>query len=277
MNGRGRRFAGQTAIVLAFAWAIPSIEAFGQGRKGGSLGEFEAPFRDDSDRSSSDQDDSDDDDDYERDYSSSESGGGSLFVGSLRFDTYPYAREIRFLDLIRHSPNYFLTRSNSERYFAADFRSYYMRVEHDLDAYGVAGRGRSGAGVDVRFDVSQYRERIGGRTDRLTFHEYVVDLVPWPGPRNASWSFGAGAAVLEGEETHSGFLLQTGFEWFPAYPLSFRLSGGLATFETASITDLQVEARVHLHRFALSAGVRSLINSEGDDLTGVMLGIGIWF
>ena len=71
--------------------------------------------------------------------------------------------------------------------------------------------------------------------------------------------------------------MESGLEWFPVYPLSIRLSGGFAPFEYASVTDLQAEVRVHVHRFSLSAGVRSLINSEGDDLTGLMVGIGVWF
>ena len=48
-------------------------------------------------------------------------------------------------------------------------------------------------------------------------------------------------------------------------------------FAEAGLGDLEAELRVHVNRIAIGAGVRSLVNTEGDDLTGPMVSLTFWF
>ena len=176
--------------VLLAAVLLAGVPLTGQNRKKGSLENFEKPFRvqDPEKKRSPDppkseasrrfrvEDDDDDDDDF-----CSEILGEIVFYpifkgfeflftypfydNQLRFDAYPYAGE----------EDFFMELPDSGKWLAFEAHAYFLRVEHDLQAYGLAGTARFVSGVDLHFDVSQYRERFDGRTDRLTFQQYHVN------------------------------------------------------------------------------------------------------
>jgi len=185
----------------------------------------------------------------------------------LRFDDYPYARHRRF----------FLTQDSSGRDWSLDLRPYAIRLEHDLLAFGLTGTARYASGGDFRLDFVEYREDVGGRTDRLTLQTYEVNYGPGLGPRSYHWTFGWGVAVLEGEETHAGLSIQGAADWFPAPPISLRAHAAWLIFSRSTMADLQAEARLHWNRFALGLGFRSLVNSVGDSLTGPFVSLTVWF
>ena len=203
-------------------------------------------------------------------------GGGISWIGAnLRFATFPY--EESHDDELPPRRNYFLGSVESDRRVAGDLRSSYMRVDDDLSSWGLAGQVRFSQGLDLDFDIAYFVEQLEGRRDRLTLQDYCLNWGPAFPLDDFHVSVGAGLAVLRGEESHAGISFQAAAEWYPVEPVSLRALVGWMGFEEASLTDLQFEARIHIGRFALTAGVRSLINSEGDDLTGPMVGLGIWF
>ena len=203
-------------------------------------------------------------------------GGGLSWIGSnLRFAAFPY-EESHDDDLLPRS-NYFLKPVESNRRVAGDLRSSYLRVDDEISSWGMAGQVRFSQGVDLDFDIAYFIERMEGSRDRLTLQDYCLNWGPAFPMDDFHVSVGAGLAMLRGEESHAGISFQAVAEWYPVEPVSLRALVGWMGFEEGSLTDLQLEARIHIGQFALTAGVRSLINSEGDDLTGPMVGLGIWF
>jgi hypothetical protein len=47
-------------------------------------------------------------------------------------------------------------------------------------------------------------------------------------------------------------------------------------FGSESVADLRGELGIHLHRFALTLGVRSVLRTDGDDFVGPTFGIAIF-
>lgn len=187
----------------------------------------------------------------------------------LRFDDFPYAREKRRF--------FFLSDDSSSREWSLDLQPYALRLEHDVLAFGLTGKARYSSGGDFRFDLVQFQERVGGGTDRLTLQTYEVNYGPGPGRRDHQWTLGWGVAVLEGQETHAGVSLQGAIDWFPLPPLSLRVHAAALVFSGSTILDVQAEVGFHWNRFALGLGFRTLVNSQGDDLTGPMASLTVWF
>lgn len=194
----------------------------------------------------------------------------------LRFAAYPYEGHADPKDH-RAEPGYFLGSSVSNKWISFEARTYALRVDHNLWAWGAAGDLRVGTNLGLRADFSQYREDIGGRTESLELQEYEVNLSLGEGSRRVNVSLGLGAGVLRGSEAHVGMSLQAAVEWYPVQPVSFRGHASVIGFSNATLNDLSAEVRIHWNRLALSLGIRSLINSRGDDLTGPMFGLEIWF
>lgn len=268
-------------LVLALALSL------GAAQERGRLGRFEEPFRDRDRRERREEEDAflqeaqsrrEAQESYfspsgeERPAPALEALGTALLYPvldhGLRFDAFPYATG---------RGGYFLGRAQSDRELAVEFRPYWLRVEHDLSAFGLMGAARVGSGSDLRFDILQYAESVDGHRERLTIQEYQLNYGPGEGPRDYHWTLGWGVASLSGEETHTGFSMQGALEWFPARPLSFRAQAAFIVFSRAQMADVQAEARLHLHRWALTLGVRSVRNSEGDHLTAPLVGVTVWF
>lgn len=246
------------------------------------------------DRSSDDYDDSSSSSSYQDDYwgsrSTSRGGGGGTSFGDagplwllfypfldhrLRYEDYPYAWDP--LEDEGRLGVYYLSDTMSTKEWSLELRPYSLRIDKDLFALGLSGTARNGSGGNFRFDVAQYREDIGDRTDRLMLHKYEYNFGPGRGPRNFHWTFGFGLGILDGVETHPGFEIQAAGEWYPFEPLSVRAGAAWIFFEEAGLGDFEAEARIHINRFAFGVGVRSIVNSDGDDLTGPMVSLAVWF
>jgi hypothetical protein len=186
----------------------------------------------------------------------------------LRFDDYPYA----------HGRKYFLGSNDAEKDVAFEADLTTGRVEHDLWSVGLGGIMRWPSGCDFRFDITQYWENVDTGTDRLTLQQYGLDFGILGRRRSSQMTLGIGMGILQGEDVADvAPLVEAEFMHFPKGPLSLRCRAAIMGFNEGTLTDLRLELGVHLGRFALTAGVRSLINSDGDELTGPTLGCAVFF
>ncbi|HEU4339194.1 MAG TPA: hypothetical protein VFS19_03925 [Planctomycetota bacterium] len=200
---------------------------------------------------------------------------------NLRFDDYPYA----------HGRRYFLgprprdvdkSHASHDKEIAFEAGLEFGRVEHDLTYLGIRGGMRVPSGCDISFDLSQYREDVDGGTDRLTFHQYHLNIGGrgWELGRSYQFSGGFGVGFLNGDGgvSDAGFSIRAALLLYPKEPFSLRFSASITFFEHAALNDFRGEVGFHIGRFALLGGVRSLISSEeGGDLTGPTLGVMVFF
>lgn len=186
----------------------------------------------------------------------------------MRFDDYPYA----------HGRKYFQTGNRTEKLAAFDSSLTLGRIEHDIWSLGLGGTIRWTSGCDFHFDITQIVEDVDGGTDRLTLQQYQLNFGGHGKPRSFQVSFGLGLAVLQGEEVSDvGPSIQASLIQFPREPFSLRISAAIMGFSSATLTDLRAEVGVHWDRFAVTAGVRSLLSSGGEDLTGPTIGFVVFF
>jgi len=185
-----------------------------------------------------------------------------------RFEPYPFAQE---------GP-YFSDDGHSDKTVAFHLASTAGWIEPGLWSVGAEGVLSWSSGCDVRFDVLHFMETVEGGVDQLTLTQAQLNFAVTPDLSPVNLTIGFGVGSLEGElVSETGATLQANFEWHVREPVSLRLYGGIIGFEGASITDLRAELGIHRRRFAVTAGVRSIISSEGENLTGPTLGFTIYF
>lgn len=187
----------------------------------------------------------------------------------MRYEPYPYWS---------HRPDYFTREAETGKQVALTARVQVGRVEHDLMCYGGSGEIRLPTGSSFSIDVIRYHESMPGRDDRLTLQEYAFNFGIAGMPRPFQVTLGLGVAYLQGDGFGDpGFLLQADGDWFVAEPFRIHARIGYMPFQDAGIGDFRLELGLHVNRVAFLVGVRSLINSRGDDLTGPTLGVEVWF
>src|SRR5690349_9632674 len=113
---------------------------------------------------------------------------------NLRFDDYPYAHGRRYF-LGRHAPEGDKSGAPHDREVAFEAGLEFGRVEHDLTYWGIRGDMRVPSGCDISFDLSQYREDVDGGTDRLTFHQYHLNIGGRGWELGRSYQFSGGFGV----------------------------------------------------------------------------------
>jgi hypothetical protein len=198
----------------------------------------------------------------------------------LRFDDFPYA----------HGEKYFLGRRPAdedkfhamhERKVAFEAGFEYGRMKTDRTSLALRGAARFASGCDLSIDVSRFLEDADDGTERLTLQQYHLNIGRrgTEGGRSYQISAGLGLGILEGEGVSDvGFSLRGALVLYPEAPFSARLSATISFFEDATLNDFRAEIGLHLDRFALLGGVRSLISSEeGNDLTGPTIGAVVFF
>ena len=186
---------------------------------------------------------------------------------NLRFDDYPYAGG---------TDEYFLAGQGQS--LALETRSSYSRIDHDLYAIGLGGTLFLGSGADFTYQITQYVEELQNTTDRLTLQQIEFNYGPGASAsRNFHWSIGWGIATLESAGQNTGLSLQATVRVFLHQPLSLRFHASAMAIDSATLNDLQAEIRYHVDQFAVSLGMRTLINSQGDELTGPTVGVDFWF
>jgi hypothetical protein len=130
-------------------------------------------------------------------------------------------------------------------------------------------------------DWTQFIEDVDDGTDRLSLAQFQLNIGGTGGAkaRSYQWSAGFGVATLGGEDVSDvGGSLQGALVLYPFEPFSLRFSAAAMVFSSATLNDFRAELGFHINRFALTAGVRSLISSRGgDDLTGPTLGFAVFF
>ncbi len=198
----------------------------------------------------------------------------------LRFDAYPYVRGRKyFRPQHRQDPEKMFR--PPEKLVAVEGAVTVGRVEHDLWSVGFRGILRLPSGCDFTVDTSHYFEDVDDGTDRLSLTQFQLNIggAGQVKSRSYQWSAGFGIATLDGEEVSDvGASLQAALVLYPVEPFSLRFSAAAIAFENATLNDFRAEIGFHIDRFALTAGVRSLISSRGgDDLTGPTLGLTVFF
>lgn len=262
--------------VLAAVFSLPALQNDDKDR----LKRFEEPYKDKDKRQDSPKDvpgDWDDDDDDDGDaglcaFLFEWTVGYPFHDFGMRYDDFPYAHEDR---------PYFLSRKMkiTRKKLAFESRVQVGRVEHDLLSYGGSGELRLPTGSTISFDVVRYLESQAGRDDRLTLQEYAINFGIAGSARQFQITAGLiGIGYLQGSDFgKASFLLQLDLDWFVAPPFRIRARAGQMWFSGKGLTDLRLEGAVHVHRVSFLIGVRSLINADGEDLTGPTLGLEIWF
>lgn len=269
-----------TAAIAALA-AFLSLPAFQNDDKD-RLKRFEEPYKDKKDKQDPPKKDSDVDvrASFEADFDDEDEGiceflfewtiGYPFHDTGMRYDAFPYARQ---------GTDYFLRRFEETKALAFESRFQVGRVEHDLLSYGGSGELRLPTGSSISFDVVRYLESQTGRDDRLTLQEYAINF-GLAGPRRPfQVTLGLlGVGYLQGDGFgKASFLLQVDGDWFVTAPFRIHARAGQMWFSGERMNDLRLEAGIHVHRLAFLIGVRSLINSRGDDLTGPTIGLELWF
>ncbi|HKS16970.1 MAG TPA: hypothetical protein VJU16_06635 [Planctomycetota bacterium] len=198
----------------------------------------------------------------------------------LRFDSYPYARGRKYFRSIRRIQEGESLEAPAP-YLAFETEVTVGRVEHDLWSTGVRAMLRLPSGCDFAIDWSRYTEVVDDGTDHLSLTQFQFNIggAGRAKSRSYQWSAGFGLATLDGEDVSDvGASLQAALVLYPAEPFSLRFSAAAIAFEHATLNDLRAEVGIHVGRFAIMAGFRSLISSRGgDDLTGPTLGIAMFF
>ena len=198
----------------------------------------------------------------------------------LRFDAYPYARGRKFFRSY-HAQDQEQSWQAQDAEFAFEAAVTVGRVEHDLWSVGFRGIFRLPSGCDFSLDTSQYVEDVDNGTDRLALTQFQFNIggAGQAKFRSFQWSAGFGVATLDGEDVSDvGASLQAALVLYPMEPISLRFSFAAIAFESATLNDFRAELGFHIGRYALTAGVRSLVSSRGgDDLTGPTLGLSVFF
>lgn len=185
-----------------------------------------------------------------------------------RFERFPFAQE---------GP-YFSDDGHSDKTVAFHMASTAGWIEPGLWSVGAEGVLSWSSGCDVRFDVLHFMEQVTGGVDQLTLTQAQLNFAVTPDLSPVNLTIGFGVGSLEGEiVSETGATLQANLEWHVREPVSLRLYGGIIGFEDASITDLRAELGIHHRRFAVTAGIRSIISSGGENLTGPTLGFTVYF
>jgi hypothetical protein len=186
----------------------------------------------------------------------------------LRFQDYPYAE----------SERYFSADPLADKTLAVRLATTAARIERDLWSLDFDGALSWSSGCEFRFNVTQLAEKVDDGVDRLTLQQYHLSFGGCAGPRNIDFSIGFGVSALKGEEvSDSGPSFQGAMTWYPLEPFSLRVSAGFVKFSEASLIDFRAEAAFHVGRLAVTGGVRSLISTGGEDLTGPTLGLAVFF
>jgi hypothetical protein len=198
----------------------------------------------------------------------------------LRFDAYPDARGRKYFRSYRAQDQEKSWQAQDAE-FAFEAAVTAGRVEHDLWSVGLRGMIRLPSGCDFSFDTTRYSEDVDNGTDHLSLTQFQFNIggAGQAKFRSFQWSAGFGVATLDGEDVSDvGASLQAALVLYPMEPISLRFSIAAIAFESATLNDFRAEVGFHIGRFALTAGVRSLISSRGgDDLTGPTLGLSVYF
>ena len=185
-----------------------------------------------------------------------------------RFDLYPYAGD---------GP-YFLTSRLSTKTYAGMMEQTFGRITHDLLSFGTEVMMSWSAGCDARIDSLNFEEIVDGRSVRTQVHHVHLDIGTFADPSPVDYTLGFGIGALDSEDSNDvGPSLRAAIRAFPVRPFSFRLDAVASWFPDETIADLRAEIGFHVHRFALTLGVRGLVRSEGDDWIGPGLGVALYF
>ena len=185
-----------------------------------------------------------------------------------RFDAFPYAGD---------GP-YFLTSRLSPKMYAVMLETSFGRIDHDRNSIGTEVMVSWSAGCDARIDSLVFEDREGRGTTEIQLHHIHLDIGGHEGPDTLDYSVGFGfGAIDEEESTDFGPSVRGALRWFPARPFGFRFHVVGTWFGDDSVADLRGDIGIHIHRFALSVGVRSVLRTDGDDFIGPTLGMAIYF
>jgi len=185
-----------------------------------------------------------------------------------RFDAFPYAGD---------GP-YFLTSRHSDKMYAVMMETTFGRVEHDLWSFGTEVMVSWSAGCDARIDTLAFEEEVERGTEKTQLSHIHLDIGGYEGANRSDYSLGFGFGALDTEDSNDfGPSLRAAYRSYPVRPFSFRLDVVGTWFGSESVADLRGEVGIHLHRFALTFGVRSVLRTDGDDFVGPTLGAGVFF
>jgi hypothetical protein len=185
-----------------------------------------------------------------------------------RFDAYPYAGD---------GP-YFQTSRLSTKMYAVMFETTYGRIEHDVLSFGSEVMVSWSAGCDVRMDSFVIQEEFERDTEWTELHHIHLDIGGYEGPNTVDYSIGFGLSALDEEDSYDfGPSLRASLRWFPLRPFSLRLDAVGSWFGAETAADVRGGIGVHIHRLAITAGVRSLLRSDGDDFIGPTIGFSVYF
>jgi hypothetical protein len=185
-----------------------------------------------------------------------------------RFDAYPYAGD---------GP-YFLTSRLSPKMYAVMLEMTFGRIDHDMNFVGTEVMVSWSAGCDARIDSLVFEDRDGRGTTETQLSHIHLDIGGYEGPNTLDYSFGFGFGALDTDESSDfGPSIRGALRWFPVRPFSFRFYVVGTWFGDESVADLRGDVGIHVHRFSINLGVRSLLRTEGDDFAGPMLGIAVYF
>lgn len=198
----------------------------------------------------------------------------------LRFDDYPYAHGRKFFRPDKpRNPD--LSWQSPDDAVAFEAALTVGRVEHDLWSIGLRAMFRLPSGCDFSVDTSHYFEDVDDGTNRLSLSQFQFNVggVGQEKARSFQWSAGFAVATLDGEDVSDvGLGLQAALVLYPSEPLSVRFSVAAIAFENGTLNDGRLELGYHIGRFAVTAGVRTLVSSRGGgDLTGPTLGLMVFF
>lgn len=193
---------------------------------------------------------------------------GFLFADRIRYLKYPYYHD---------DPVYLKDVDSLGKTLAGTFQCYYLRIDHNLWGYHLSEEIKFPTGVSLEFAYTKYIEDIPhqGKDDRMGWLKWYFNCQM---AENTNWILKVGLGGSHLSSAVGGLALQGVIEVFPGKPWGIHGSAGYALLEGgADLIDLELKFGLFRRRTEFTLGYRSLINSQGNDLSGPFLGWSWWF
>jgi len=162
---------------------------------------------------------------------------------------------------------------------AFQLRNYYQPVNDGVRSYGTYGKILFPSSVNWDLYTNSYYERFNGRMDSLRYFSTYLNLGGLTSNTNVTFQLGLGGVVLTNVsgDQHGSPSAQVKLDCFPREPIGLHAFSNFSAPSRESLINWGVEIGWHSGVLELFIGHHALINSEGNQLNGPVVGCGLWF
>jgi hypothetical protein len=255
-------------LLILTTQAFFSISLFAQEKEKGKLADFEKEVEKDSDKNDENEDNS-----------------SGFFINGSPGDIFNVfiitEDEIRTGTWYSGYSNYPYSENSIGTYLWNSKKKYSVTGEanyffHSNNLTGINFNSRLSPYPLISFDIkfSDLKEKLNTRYDHLKIYGLFINYNRLKNEHIAFW-WGLGFKGILGDETNSGFAVNSGVDIFPASPISLSANLNLGFINSANVYDFSAKIKYHFDRMYCSLGYQKYTAGQVS-IGGWILGFGFY-